>query len=439
MSRSENTDSSVDIEALETQPLLSARRDSHGHSHSIASEIDLHKIHGDDRIGKKSVAAERSRAHAARKIYIATAVCFCFMVGEVVGGYFSGSLAIMTDAAHLLSDIAGFFISLVALHLAGKPASHKMSFGYNRAEIVGALLSVLLIWLLTGVLLFEAVSRLFNPIPLDGKTMFITACAGVFCNIVMATTLSHSHSHGLGGGDHGHSHGDAPEKGHGHAHGTSAQEEVEENINVKAAYIHVLGDLVQSIGVVIAAALVWHNPELVWVDPICTFLFSILVLATTFNLMRDALHVLMEGVPKGIDVNALKEELESLPGVVISHDLHVWSITIGQPALAVHLCLEPEVCTATVLLEAQHVICDNFGIHHSTVQLEQSNFDNHCVGMDDCNSICVGPRGSIMRGDMRKGIDSTTDLNKAKIKRGSKSKAKTNASQSGDSPPATKK
>eukprot|EP01134_Creolimax_fragrantissima_P001643 CFRG1643T1 len=357
----------IDPELGEKQMLIPAR-DRAGHSHSAASDSNVRNT-----VGSKQDRSAQARLAAQRKIYIATVVCFCFMCGEVVGGYISGSLAIMTDAAHLLSDIAGFFISLVALHLAGKPASHKMSFGYNRAEIVGALLSVLLIWLLTG-------------------------------------------------DDHGHSH----EGDKDHAHGQE-----QENINVKAAYIHVLGDLVQSVGVVIAASLIWWNPDLVWVDPICTFLFSILVLLTTFNLMRDALHVLMEGVPKGIDVQALKGELEALPGVVLSHDLHVWSITIGQPALAVHLCLEPDVCTATILLEAQHIICDEFGIHHSTVQLEQSNFDNHCMGMDDCNSVCVGPRGSIMRPAMLKGQNSKPDLKCAKIKRSTKSEPSQGAPGSG--------
>jgi zinc transporter 2 len=124
------------------------------------------------------------RAEARRRLVLACVICLLFMCVEIVGGYLSGSLAILTDAAHLLSDLAGFLISLFALWLAGFPPSHHMSFGYQRAEIIGATLSVFLIWLLTGVLVWEAVQRMLAPEPLDGKIMFITATLGLLANLV---------------------------------------------------------------------------------------------------------------------------------------------------------------------------------------------------------------------------------------------------------------
>eukprot|EP00658_Telonema_sp_P-2_P000465 TRINITY_DN10181_c0_g1_i1.p1 TRINITY_DN10181_c0_g1~~TRINITY_DN10181_c0_g1_i1.p1 ORF type:complete len:394 (-),score=83.45 TRINITY_DN10181_c0_g1_i1:332-1513(-) len=329
----------------------------HGHAHGAVKHSD------DDANGPEAEPAKNPN-EARNKLIKATALCFCFMVAELVGGLLAHSLAIMTDAAHLLSDLAGFAISIIAIQLAKKEANLSYSFGYHRAEILGALASVMLIWALTAVLVFEAIDRLQDPrkIHVDGLLMFIISILGIAVNGAMMLVLGgHGHSH-AGGGDHGHSHGASGQTGHahgagsdeehGHSHGGHDGDKEEEedgegakNINVEAAWVHVLGDLVQGVGVMIAAILIWWAPGMTtcskydldcghwmknqetsptgipigglsgkfWVgqdegtfksginwyvaDPACTLLFSVLVMYTTTGIVRSSISVLMAKAP----------------------------------------------------------------------------------------------------------------------------------------------
>jgi len=347
------------------------------------------------------------------------------MIGEAVGGYYAGSLAIMTDAAHLLSDLAGFLISVFALWITSRPATATLSFGFHRAEIIGALLSVLLIWALTGVLVYEAVERVKKPTPINGKLMLIISTVGLIVNIAMAWVLhssghghshagggdhshgglfgGHGHGHGDGGHSHGHSHDGHSHDGHSHSRGSHPIQSNDElhideykesdpsspllasrrkssaansNINVRAALIHVIGDMLQSIGVMIAAAVIWIKPEYNIVDPICTFVFSIIVLVTTVRLVAESFHVLMEGTPSGIDSSKVLKMLNAVESVNEVHDLHVWSIKTGKPALSVHLKIDFEADDQYVLNEIQQRVLTDFGICHVTIQIERTAGSN---------------------------------------------------------------
>ena len=309
---------------------------------------------------------ERKKAFAKRQLRTIMAICVLFMTCEVVGGYFAGSLAIMTDAAHLLSDAASFAISLGAVWLAERPRTAHATFGFHRVEIFGALASVLLIWVLTAVLCFEAVERIRNPEPVKGDIMFITAALGLGVNLAMMRVL-----HGGGGGDegggggggshHGHSHAG----GHGHSHGGSG-----DNMAVQAAFIHILGDFVQSIGVLIAAAVIWAVPEAHIADPICTFIFSVLVLFTTFNILRSAYHELMNGVPAHVDLARLAADMMTLPAVTNVHDLHVWSFGQDRLCLTAHIIVSGTEHDRAAALEAASALAAKLGIRHSTLQVE---------------------------------------------------------------------
>ncbi|KAG5450605.1 Zinc transporter 2 [Clonorchis sinensis] len=343
---------------------------------------------------------------AKRKLLIASGLCLCFMIGEVVGGALAQSLAIMTDAAHLLTDFASFLISLLALFLAQRPSTKKMSFGWHRAEVVGALASVLMIWLVTGILVYLAVMRIMNNhYDIDGKIMLITSAIGVAVNIIMLLTLhdhGHGHSHAapketsplttlshthdsvhtngtkLDHEKHNHQHGHVGE----HVHQVSPkleQESKRQNITVRAALIHVIGDLVQSVGVMIAAMIIYFRPHLKVVDPICTFLFSILVLITTINVLRDALSVLMEATPRGLDFNDVKNALNDVPGVVELHNLRMWSLTMNKTAVSVHLAIEPHADPQEVLYQASTLLRKRYLVHEVTVQLEP-----YSAEMADC-------------------------------------------------------
>ncbi|KUF83937.1 Cation Diffusion Facilitator (CDF) Family [Phytophthora nicotianae] len=300
---------------------------------------------------------------AQRKLQLACVCSLLFMCAEVVGGFLAGSLAIMTDAAHLLSDVAGFCISLFAIWVSTLPASNRLSFGFQRAEVIGAVTSVLVIWVLTGVLVYAAVERLMEclePNPkehVNGKLMFIVACIGLFVNLILMQILGHGHSHGGG---------------------ASQSKKKLENLNIQAAYIHALGDFIQSVGVCIAGGLIWYKPEWQIADPIATFIFSVLVLGTTIGIVRDSIHVLMEGTPDGIHADEIEQGLRRCSSVVAVHDLHIWSLSAGLPSLSVHLVSDD---AETALHAAQRYLMSK-GITHTTIQIEKTA----TLYPRDCNS-----------------------------------------------------
>lgn len=308
--------------------------------------------------------AVQNTNRAKRKLVIACFICLIFLIGEFIGGYLANSLAIITDAAHLLSDFASFLISLLAIWFATRPSTSKLSFGWQRAEVMGAILSVLIIWVLTGVLVYKAVQRITNgEHKVNAEIMLITAACGVGVNIIMGLVLGHSHSHG-----HSHAHGHSKRK---ISVSPSVKEQAtDENVNVRAAFVHVIGDLFQSIGVLIAATIIWFKPNYSIADPICTFLFSVIVLITTITVLRDALLVLMEGTPQGVDLDEIKEKLCDIRGVRTVHDLHVWSLTVGITALSAHLAIGHEIDAQRILYEATTLVASHYNIKHSTIQIE---------------------------------------------------------------------
>ncbi|KAF6111464.1 solute carrier family 30 member 2 [Phyllostomus discolor] len=309
------------------------------------------------------------KERACRQLYVASAICLMFMIGEIIGGYLAHSLAIMTDAAHLLTDFASMLISLFSLWMSSRPATKTMNFGWQRAEILGALLSVLSIWVMTGVLVYLAVKRLISgDYEIEGRTMLITAGCAVAVNVIMGLTLHQS--------GHGHSHN------HGQSHDTSQQQG---NPSVRAAFIHVIGDLLQSVGILVAAYILYFKPEYKFVDPICTFLFSILVLGTTLTILRDVILVLMEGTPKGVDFTAVRDLLLAVEGVEALHSLHIWALTVAQPVLSVHIAIAHNTDAQAVLKAASARLQRQFHFHTITIQIEDYSED-----MKDCQA-CQGP------------------------------------------------
>lgn len=326
---------------------------------------------------------------------IASIVCLLFVVAEVVGGLLAGSLAIMTDAAHMLSDFAAFLISLFAIWVAQWLPDKKRTFGYYRAEVLGALVSVLIIWVLTGVLVYLAVQRVITQeFEIDADIMLITAGVGLAVNILLGiilhqTGMGHHHSHGSGGGK-SHSHHSHRKDSSSLSNRVSRSRSLrngseKQNINVRAAFIHVLGDIVQSVGVLIAAYVIKFKPDWKLADPVCTFIFSFLVLITTLNILRETIHVLMEGTPKDIKYNNVKLALESIEGVVAAHSLHIWSLTLSKAALAVHLAIEPGRDSQKVLNIANQKLKNEFRIFHSTIQVEwyQESVMRSCADCQD--------------------------------------------------------
>ena len=296
---------------------MSLSHAGHDHSHSDHSENP-----------------QGSRAEAHRSISKAMMVTAVFMIVEIVGGLYSNSLALITDAGHMLTDLGAMALSLFAIWISDRPATRSMSFGWHRAEILGALASGLIIWLLAGLLVYEAVHRLSSPPPVQGPVMLAVAVIGLVANLAAMKLLHGSHA---------------------------------KNINAQAVYLHILTDLLGSVGVIIAGAIVTFTG---WqpIDPIVTIVFAVLMLASSWKLVAEATSVLMESVPQGIDSQKIREDLQSIPGVSEVHDLHVWAVSRGKNALSVHLVSTGD--HRKTLLEANQRLDEHHHIQHTTIQIE---------------------------------------------------------------------
>jgi zinc transporter 2 len=381
-----------------------------------------------------------------RRLYSASALCCTFLVIEVIGGYLSGSLAVLSDAAHLFADLASFGVAIIAAHLASLPTTEMHTFGLKRAESLAALLSMISLALVSIALAVEAIRRLLTPHPVDGKLMTGIAAIGVMVNVALALVLgveNHvhlpGHSHGgcsASSHDHQHDadhHHEAEKTSHDHSHdngntflpnntqnnchhdhshnhasdestklisqGTAAtynhqqvlhSDEVPQvpekpirNINLHAAYLHVMGDLAQSIGVLISGIAIWINPDWHIVDTICTLFFCVLVFYSTLGVLRSSISVLLEEVPPHISWKQVFEAIQGVEGVTNVHDLHIWSISHGTPTMSVH-------CTSLqdpqLALERIYHVCRRMGIQHATIQIQ--TVEGECVScsmQDPCN------------------------------------------------------
>ena len=376
-------------------------------------------------------STDRERDEVQTKLRRAIMLSITLMILEIIGGIVSHSLAIVTDAAHLLSDVSGFAVSLFAVALSQKRPSVNYTYGYHQAEILGALTSVLIVWAMTGVLLFEAVNRFYDLQPVDGRLMLFMAIIGLVVNFALFGTLHHGHDHGHGGHSHhhhGHSHGQTYDHAHSkvhahhnhssdthhHHHGgcshsaphtpesatstsrrllpssddiVQAASSGQSNLALDAAVVHIIGDTVQSVGVLLAALLiVWQpwdigcTPEGVsnwyYADPACTILFSILVMFTTLRTTKQSVSVLMHRVPESVDIANFDTRLREIKGVICCHDVHVWMVGSSNVIATVHVVVDSCDECGDVLNECKR-IAEEMGIGHSTFQIEVEGRYNH--------------------------------------------------------------
>ena len=341
---------------------------------------------------KNAKLFRKQQDKAIRKLIWVCVICTIFMIIEIIGGYLANSIAIMSDAAHLLSDLLGFLISIISIYISRKVAKNNMSYGYHRAEIIGALVSIVLIWALTLWLLYEATLRIITPPLVDGFIMIIVSIIGFSFNVIMGIVLAKSgvaHSHGLKKCDHDHDHDHEHDHEHEHEHEHNSDEEIRlhtedenknSNVNLRASFIHILGDALQNIGVFIAGIIIYFLPRYSIADPICTYIFSIIVGFTTINILKDCIFVLMEGSPVDIDIEELESDLREIKGVKEIHDLHVWSLSIGKTSLSCHICCDNPQKT---LKKAKKMIQKKYKIDHITIQVEENNNMNQLSCKND--------------------------------------------------------
>jgi len=343
----------------ETASQDDGRRESSEGLSYVSSAVAVPEMDGDNRCTDD----EESTDSQSRLVRTAM-ICFIFMVVEIIGGVTANSLAILTDAAHMMSDVSSMAIAISAMRLATLPATTNYTFGFHKAEVLGALLGVQLIWVLTAVLVYQAVLRLIDPHEVDGEIMLLTAGFGLLTNISMLTVL----------GEHGHSHGMGEACDHG------------ENINVAAARMHIIGDLLQTLGVFLAACLIWWQPADIgcrdvegdcisnWMmaDPICTLAFAVLVMWTTKQVFSASIKNLMMRAPAGLDIAAMEGQLNAISGVMEVSHVHSWEATVGRKwCVSARITIDAFSEHEQVLLEARQ-ICTNLGIWDSTIEIEQS-------------------------------------------------------------------
>lgn len=289
-----------------------------GHAHA----------HRDGWVGRR----ETSR----RRLVVVLVLTLAYMVAEIVGGLIAGSLALVADAGHMLSDAAALGLALFAGWIASRPATARKTYGYYRAEILAALVNGAALVALAVFVVFEAVSRLAEPPGIAGALMLSVASGGLVLNLGCLWLLDSSKRTSL---------------------------------NLRGAWLHVASDALGSLGVIVAGALAW-GLGWNWADPAASILIAILVVWSSWTLLRESVAVLMEGAPGHIDVDAVREAMASIDGVSEVHDLHVWTITSGLEALSGHVVVKAGRSRDELLVELRDLLDHRFGVAHSTLQME---------------------------------------------------------------------
>ena len=300
---------------------------------------------GHDHHHHPSSVASATGKHAHRLGW-ALALTLTYMAAEVIGGIFTGSLALLADAAHMLTDAAGLGLALLAIHFAAKPATPQKTYGYLRAEILSALANSSVLLVVTGFILYEAYQRFMHPPEVAGIPMIIVAAIGLGVNLISMRIL---------------------------AAGSS------ESLNVKGAYFEVLSDMLGSLGVIIAAAVIlWTG----WTpaDPLIAAAIGLFIIPRTWRLLSETIHILLEGVPADIDLTKVESALLDIGNVSAIHDLHVWTITSGINALSVHLRVARDTDQSVVLEMARKMLKEAFRIEHITIQIE---IDDSCLEQNE--------------------------------------------------------
>jgi len=276
------------------------------------------------------------RANDSRRLALALVITAAYFFAELVGGILTNSLALLSDAGHMFSDIASLSLSLFAFQMARRPATAKKTYGYHRLEILAALINGLALWLIVGVIFNEAYRRFSNPPEVHGVGMLVVAAIGLAVNVAAGWILL------------------ACDR---------------QSLNIRGALLHIVGDALGSVGAVIAAIVMlltgWYLA-----DPLVSFGIGLLILYTSWDLVRESVDILMQSVPRGIDAAQVQQAMEQVPGVVKIHDLHVWSVTSGVFTLSAHAVIRPDGHAHAILDQIEERLKSDFAIEHTTIQLE---------------------------------------------------------------------
>lgn len=307
----------------------------------MARDHEDHRSHNDHDAGAHAHGA----GVPAGKLKLAVALTLAFVIGEAIAGWRAHSLALLSDAGHNLGDAAALGFSLYAIWIARKPSNPDMTFGYYRVSILAALVNAVSLVVIAIVIAWEAVGRIRHPQPVSSTTMIVVAVIAVAVNVVITFWLH-------GGKD---------------------------DLNVRSAYVHMLGDAISAVGVVIAGIVVAVTHAHV-ADPIVSFIIAALILYSSWGVLRDSVNVLMEGTPDRIDTGRVIASIKSVPGVRGAHDLHVWTVGSGMIACSCHILVDDQSIrdAQQILQRVVHVLERQHKINHTTVQVE---VDEHAANV----------------------------------------------------------
>jgi cobalt-zinc-cadmium efflux system protein len=296
----------------------------------------------------------------AGRLKIALALIVAFMVAEIAVALLSSSLALLSDAAHMLTDAAALAMALLAARLAARPAKGAMTFGLGRAEILSANANGMTLLVLGLVIVYGAIEHLVKPPDVRGAPVLIVALVGIAVNLIVTRVLGgHAHGH-----DHSHGHDHDHEHEHGHEH-------PKRSLNVEGSYQHMLTDLFAFIATAIAAVVILAS-GFRRADAIASLLIAALMLHAAYRLLRASVRVMMEAAPEGIDPDAIGRELAAQPGVAEVHDLHIWEVTSGFPAISAHIVVDAGHECHELRRTLAALLRDRFELAHSTLQVEHA-------------------------------------------------------------------
>lgn len=324
---------------------------SKAHNHQHNNRHDQHDHHNHDHDSHQSHGSHHHDHHSHGLLHhhgpadgnrtgliIALTITASIMVLEFIGGLLTNSLALLSDSGHMLSDSSSLLFSLIAFGFAAKAATPKRTFGNHRFEILAALLNAVTLFVVAAVIIVEAIERFTAPPTVASGTMIMIASIGLVANLLSAYFLM--------------------KKG-----------DVENNLNLRSAYLHVIGDALGSIGAIVAG-IIMLSFQWYYADPIISVVVALLILRSAWGVLKQSLHILMEGTPMSIDQQAVYESLTKLPHVIDVHDLHIWTITSNMDSLSCHLVVEEDADQQAVLRSAIKLVEEQFGISHATFQIE---------------------------------------------------------------------
>lgn len=304
----------------------------HSHEHPQI-ESDLPGTHHANEFDHSHHHHHGAAAHSQRRLLIALLITGGFAIVELIGGFWSGSLALISDAGHMFTDTGALLLALIANLIGQRPANYDKSYGYARAEVIGALVNSLTMLGLVIWIFVEAIQRLLLPNQVNGMGVMVIASIGLVVNILSAWQLGHDH----------------------------------DNLNSRAAFIHVLGDLLGSVAAIVAGAIIYFTG---WqpIDPILSILVCLLILRSTWSVLRQSIDVLMDSVPKDLNLHDIGHAIAAEKGVIEVHDLHIWRISADRVALSAHLVVHHHDTWPVLLLRLNRMLEEKYGIKHTTLQ-----------------------------------------------------------------------